>query len=247
MREKELTAGPKDPALLEEAIGYRFRDRALLFEALTHSSFSHERPRLHGKCNERLEFLGDSVLSLLVGEYLFETCRDLPEGGLTKLRASLVQSSTLASFAASFSLGDYLLLGNGEEKTGGRERPTILENAFEALLGAIYLDADPNGKETVEKFLLPFVKEKLPEYLTTLRQTGVKGDYKTQLQQFIQQADGDPLTYELVSEEGPDHAKTFTCVAMLGRNVIGKGTGPTIKKAEQGAALDALRLFGETE
>lgn len=229
---------------LETRLGYRFGDRGLLCRALTHSSYSNETGRRdhHLLCNERLEFLGDSVLSLVVSEYLFATYRDLPEGDLTCLRKDVVCADALADFAREIHLGDYLLLGVGEERTGGRDKVNILADAFEALLAAVYVDAGCNGqaKDVIAEFLLPFVKNALRE----MESRGGDGDYKTPLQQLIQQTEGDVLEYVLVHEEGPDHMKTFEVEARLNSNVIGRGVGRSKRKAEQAAARDALSLFG---
>ncbi len=228
---------------LEEKIGYSFSDKNILIAALTHSSFANEHKTKNKeiKCNERLEFLGDSVLSIIVSEYLFEKYPDIPEGELTKLRAAVVQSSALSSYARKINLGDYLYLGNGEEKNNGRTRQSNLENAFEALLAAIYLDAGKNGKQFVKKFLLPFVTDELSKLIGE----GLHTDYKTELQQLIQQAEGDYLEYVTVSETGPDHDKIFEVEAKLNSNVIGTGKGRSKREAEQNAAKQALRLFGE--
>ena len=224
-------------------MGYVFGDKRLLKTALTHSSYANELKarKQNAVCNERLEFLGDSVLSIIVSEYLFDRYASSPEGELTKLRAAVVQSSALASYAKAIALGDFLYLGVGEEKNDGRGRQSNLENAFEALLAAIYLDAGENGKETVEKFLLPFIVSEIKK----VNSTGVHRDYKTDLQQLIQQAEGDYLEYITVDEQGPDHRKTFFVEARLNSNVIGKGTGKTKREAEQNAARDALELFGK--
>ncbi|MBE6596909.1 MAG: ribonuclease III [Ruminococcaceae bacterium] len=233
---------------LEKAIGYEFKNLNILREALTHSSYANELKarRQIVPCNERLEFLGDSVLSIIVSEYLYSTYRDIPEGELTKLRAALVQSSALAGYARRIGLGNYLYLGRGEEKNDGRHRQSLLENAFEALLAAVYLDAEERGlpaKDTVSAFLLPLVKDEIKN----LKTNGIYSDYKTELQQLIQQAEGDFLEYVTVGESGPDHSKTFEVEARLNSNVIGRGKGKTKREAEQNAANEALRLFGEIE
>ena len=230
-------------ATLEERLGYTFCNRALLIEAMTHSSYANEKRARNQTvtCNERLEFLGDSVLSIAVSRYLYTHYQDLPEGDLTKLRAAVVQSAALASYARAIDLGAYLYLGKGEEKNNGRDRQSLLENAFEALLAAMYLDAEESGMQVVERFLLPFVKQEL-ERLTGQR---IHADYKTELQQLIQQAEGDYLEYVLVRESGPDHEKTFETEARLNSNVIGRGIGRTKRESEQNAAKEALALFGE--
>ncbi len=231
---------PKNIELLERAIGYVFKNKEYLTTAVTHSSYSNElrAKKQSVNCNERLEFLGDSVLSIIVSEYLFKENKYLPEGDLTKLRKELVCGKTLSDFAKGVELGDYLLLGNGEEKNGGRRNNKILENAFEALLAAMYLDAGECGKERVAEFLLPLVKEQI-------KRIGHGSDFKTELQQFVQQTEGDFLEYAVVDEQGPDHDKTYKVEARLNSNVIGRGVGKTKKEAEQNAAKEALRLFGE--
>lgn len=232
-----------DIETLEKRIGYTFKNRNILKEALTHSSYANE---LKAKkqvvlCNERLEFLGDSVLSVVVSEYLFEIYSELPEGELTQNRAMLVQSAALASYSRTIGLGDYLYLGHGEEKNNGRERQSTLENAFEALVAAIYLDAGKDGLDAARHFVLPIVKSFMNENADKAKRV----DAKTELQQLIQQAEGDFLEYVVVGESGPDHKKEFEVVARLNSNVIGRGKGRSKREAEQNAAKEALRLFGE--
>lgn len=224
-------------------MGYRFENIKLLETALTHSSYSNEMrtKKCIVECNERLEFLGDSVLSIIVSEYLFVEHGDMPEGELTKMRAELVCGRSLTSFARSIELGEYMYLGNGEEKNGGRTNDKILENAFEALLAAMYLDAGAEGKRVVARFLMPLVKEAL----RALLKVGHGKDFKTALQQFVQQTEGDFLEYAVVGESGPDHMKTFEVEARLNSNIIGRGTGRSKREAEQAAARQALLLFGE--
>lgn len=220
---------------LEERINYHFNNKMYLKTALTHSSYANEERGL--KSNERLEFLGDSVLSIIVSQYLFELYKNKQEGDLTKLRASLVCEKTLAEFARSIDLGGHLLLGRGEQNTGGRERPSILSDAFEAVIAAIFLDG---GMEEAKKFVLSFVIEELkkPAARTT-------SDYKTTLQEIVQQNGEERLEYVLVAETGPDHNKRFTVEVHLNSNVIGKGSGRSKKLAEQQAARQALELMGE--
>jgi ribonuclease-3 len=228
---------------LENKIGYKFKDIGLLTTAMTHSSYSNEH-RGKGeacRCNERLEFLGDSVLSIITSEYLFEKFRDRDEGDLTKMRAEVVCERAIAGFAREIGLGNYLLLGVGEDKNGGRDNKSLLSDAFEALLAAMYLDADGDGKSTVQRFLLPFIAAELEK----IEASGKTKDYKTMLQQFLQQDGAVNLTYAPISESGPDHAKTFVVEARMGSNIIGHGSGKTKKDAEQNAAREALRLFGE--
>jgi len=231
-----------DLARLERAIQYTFRNRELLREALTHSSYANEwkARKKELRCNERLEFLGDAVLASVVSEYLFQEYTELPEGELTQRRKAVVQSSALASYARKIDLGAYLFLGNGEEKGNGRERQSILENTFEALLAAMYLDAGEQGTEAVRRFVLPFIKKELADNYSP-----ISTDPKTELQQLIQQTEGDFLEYFTVGESGPDHDKVFEVEAHLNSNVIGRGVGKSKREAEQNAAKEALKLFGE--
>lgn len=234
---------PRDMQELEKKIGYSFQKRELLETALIHSSYSNEQRSKNKSivCNERLEFLGDSVLSIIVSEYLFLENKYLPEGELTKLRKEIVCGKALAEYASEIDLGEYLFLGNGERKNGGSTKENIIADAFEALLAAIYLDAGVEGKKRVKDFLMPFVKRKVKEVM----KNGRGGDYKTELQQFVQQTEGDFLEYVTVAESGPDHMKTFEVEARLNSNVIGHGVGHTKREAEQNAAKEALSLFGE--
>jgi ribonuclease-3 len=224
---------------LEKTIGYCFKNKEILITALTHSSYANEQKakKVVCRCNERLEFLGDSVLSLVVSEYIYSEYADKPEGDLTKIRASVVCSRSLSSLANEIKLGEYLLLGKGEEGTG-RTNPKILENAFEALLAAIYLDSG-NSKERVAEFLLPIIKKEI----VVASKDEMAYDYKTSLQQFIQSIGTERLQYVCVGESGPDHNKTFDVEVKLNSNVIGKGTGKTKREAEQNAAKEALVLF----
>lgn len=228
--------------LLEETIGYHFKDKQLLIRAMTHSSHSNESglKNHHIHCNERLEFLGDSVLSLITSNYLYEKFSDCPEGELTRMRAEVVCERALSGYAKKIRLGDYLLLGIGEERNDGRSRKSILADAFEALLAAIYLDAGESGFETVKGFLLPFI---VSEIDSIGRSTGFSGDPKSLLQQFVQQAEGDFLEYVVVGQSGPDHMKLFKVEARLNSNVIGRGQGRSKREAEQNAAREALALF----
>lgn len=227
---------------LEKAIGYTFQNKDILREALTHSSYSNEKRTKGVKLpyNERLEFLGDSVLSILVSSYLFESYRDIQEGELTKIRAAVVCEKALSRFAQKIKLGLYMHMGHGESMNNGRNRPSILADCFEALLAAIYLDAGENF-EPVRTFLMPFIEEELH----VLRNNSVFVDYKTTLQQIVQQVEGERLEYILIGEAGPDHDKIFTVEARLNSNVIGKGSAHSKREAEQNAAKEALVLFGE--
>lgn len=219
---------------LEEKIGYTFKDSTLLTEAMTHSSYANER---HGnvKCNERMEFLGDAVLSIVSAELLYNRFPDMPEGQLSKLRSSLVCTQSLSEFAKSIDLGHYLRLGKGEINTCGWERPSILEDAFEALIAAIYLDG---GMEAAKKHILHFLVPALENHTTAFK------DYKTMLQEVVQQNPGENVNYVLVGESGPDHDKRFEVQVRLNSNIIGSGVGRSKKIAEQEAAKEALHLMG---
>jgi ribonuclease-3 len=221
----------------EKKIGYNFKNKSLLNEALTHSSHASGKKRVS---NERLEFLGDSVLSLVTSKYLFELLREIPEGQLTKLRAGIVCEQSLFSFAKRIELGEQLFLGKGEENTGGRERRSILADAFEALIAAIYLDG---GLSEAEKFILGFMpkKEKLLSGKPLLK------DYKTVLQEIIQQNPEEKITYCLENESGEAHNKTFTSSVLLNNQRIGTGSGRSKKEAEQAAACEAIKLMGYDE
>lgn len=216
----------------EKKIGYKFKNTALLDRALTHSSYANENGT--GLDNERLEFLGDSVLGFITAEYLFEHYKNNPEGELTKKRAYAVCEKTLFGYAEKIGLGDMIKLGKGEERTGGRHRPSVVSDAFEALLAAIYLDG---GIEEAKKFVLPFVE-------TATETQPVFKDYKSILQEVLQQNPTEKFEYIVTGESGPDHNKQFTVEVHLNSNVIGKGVGSSKKRAEQEAARSALELMG---
>ena len=237
-----MTQSRTETALLEEKIGYHFKNRELIERALIHSSYSNETGARnhHLLCNERLEFLGDSVLSIITSNYLYKHFTDCPEGELTRMRAEVVCERALSGYADVIGLGQYLLLGIGEEKNNGRQRKSILADAFEALLAAIYLDAGERGMEETERFLMPFI---VGEIENVRKKGSFNGDPKTLLQQFVQQAEGDFLEYAVVGESGPDHMKTFRVEARLNSNVIGRGEGRSKREAEQNAAREALKLF----
>ena len=220
---------------LEEKIGYHFKNPEYLTVALTHSSYANES-KGGSHSNERLEFLGDSVLGVIVADYLFKNFPDMPEGDLTKNRASLVCEKALCGFSRQLGIGDYLLLSHGEQNSGGKERASILADAFEAIIAAIYMDG---GLEQARKFVLRFV---LP--LLKMQKPKVFKDYKTVLQEIIQQNPEERLQYVLTGESGPDHDKHFTVEVHLNSNVIGKGGGRSKKEAEQQAAREALELMG---
>ena len=220
----------RDLKKLEETIGYSFRNKRLLSHAMTHSSYANERRWEKTRCNERLEFLGDAVLELVSSDFLFHTYGELPEGDLTKIRASLVCEPTLAFCAEQIELGEYLLLGKGEEATGGRRRHSVVSDGMEALIGAIYLDGGfTSAKEFIHKFVLTDLQDKKLFY-----------DSKTILQEMVQAEKGGKISYRLVSAEGPDHDRTFSVEALIGERVFGEGKGRSKKAAEQQAAYQAI-------
>ncbi|MDR2655790.1 MAG: ribonuclease III [Oscillospiraceae bacterium] len=221
---------------LEEKIGHKYKNARLLKKALTHSSYSNEGRRNVGN-NERLEFLGDSVLSLIVSDYLYEKYSGLSEGELTKLRAKLVCEKSLDKFAADLELDRFLILGRGEDNSGGRKRPSIRSDAFEAVLASLYIDG---GMEKARAFVMRFIR---PE--TENIENAPFKDYKTQLQEISQQTKEEILSYVMTGESGPDHDKRFFFEVRLNSNVIGSGEGRSKKEAEQFAAKEALRLLGQ--
>ena len=232
----------RKPEELSLDTGYRFKDISLLETALTHSSFTNEcRKDVPVACNERLEFLGDAVLQIIVSDHLFSSFEGQAEGVLTKFRQHLVCEETLARLARKISLGEFLILGKGEEQNGGRDHASLLADAFEALLAAIYLD-DGHSTDFLCVFLLGLMKEEL-----ALLDKRRGGDYKTRLQQLVQQDGHEQLCYTVVSEAGPDHDKTFEVCAMLNSNPIGRGRGRSKREAEQAAAKEALLLFGVSD
>ncbi len=234
---------PLPQNLLEKKLGYTFKDPALLQSALYHSSYANELKSkgVTVQCNDRLEFFGDSVLSLIVSDYLYFRYVANQEGDMTKIRAAVVCERALAKYAAKIGLGNYLYLGHGEDINHGRERASITSDAFEAVLAAMYIDS--GSLDTVRNFLLPFVKEEIE----SIREKSSFMDYKTALQQIVQQVEGEILEYVLVGESGPDHCKTFDMEARLNSNVIGRGSAHSKREAEQLAAKEALVLFGQGE
>jgi len=216
---------------LQELIGYDFSDPALLVTALTHRSYANEMTEKNNTSNERLEFLGDSLLGMTVALLIFKSKPELSEGQMTKLRAELVCERSLAEIAQELDLGVFLLLGKGEKNTGGQNRPSLLSDAFEAILAAMYLDG---GYEPVERFVSTLFSKKIsnPRF-------GNK-DYKTKLQETVQCKPGQTLVYELIDEQGPDHEKSFTVEVKLNGNTIGAGNGKSKKGAEQDAAKAAI-------
>ena len=229
---------------LQARMGYQFSNVELLQRALTHSSYANETGahNHHLLCNERLEFLGDSVLSIITSDFLFHKFPHLPEGDLTRLRASMVCEEALASYAVQIGLGEYLLLGKGERNSGGAEKPAVIADAFEAILAALYLDSKERvGMHAVSAFLLPFLQRAVEAHASLAN--GCHADCKSRLQEFVQRDSG-KLDYRLVGESGPDHNKTFEVEVYLDSNCIGRGSGHSKKNAEQAAAKAALALFG---
>ena len=222
---------------LEIAIGYRFRNITLLQNALAHSSYANERWHDSLKSNERLEFLGDSILGMVVAEHLYRNYPDRPEGELTRMRADMVCEQTLAAAANRIGIGGHLLLGHGEEQTGGRTRNSILADAVESVIAACFLDG---GMDAARGFIDRFVLTDVP--VRKLR----NADYKTALQELVQQKKNQQLTYKLTGESGPDHDKHFEVAVLLNGSTVGTGTGSSKKRAEQDAARVALeKLFPE--
>ena len=222
---------------LETAIGYHFHNISLLQNALTHSSYANERWHNSLLSNERLEFLGDSILGMLVAEYLFRSFPNRPEGELTRMRADMVCEKTLAAVANSIHLGDHLLLGHGEEQGGGRSRDSILADAMESVIAACFLDG---GMEAALQIIRRFILVEVP--VTRLH----NADYKTQLQELVQQKRNQVLSYSLARESGPDHDKQFEVEVCINGSVVGTGRGSSKKRAEQDAARAAIaRLFPE--
>lgn len=219
----------------EKKIGYTFKNKELLHEALSHSSYANELKRGRNS-NERLEFLGDSVLSIVVSKHLFTHFKHLPEGELTKIRASLVCEKALFEFSKKIDLGKHILLGKGEENSGGRTRPSIVSDAFEAVIAAVFLDG---GMEEAEKYVLSFIPKNLEA-----NSSKSLHDYKTMLQEIIQKNPEERVEYVLADQTGPDHDRNFVIQVRLNSNVIGTGEGHSKKQAEQAAAREALSLMG---
>ncbi len=231
----------KDIIALQGVLGYSFTDISYLELALTHSSYTNEqRARgINTSSNERLEFLGDAVLELVISEYLYSNFKKYREGALTKMRQSLVCEKTLSKIAAEISLGEYLNLGHGEENSDCRSRPKILADALEAVFGAIYLDAAKLGAERCRGVILALYAKELSG-LSSAHTT----DYKTKLQQLTEQDGTAVLEYKIVEQSGPDHDKTFTVAAFVNNNEVGRGSASNKKDAEMLAAKEALALFG---
>ena len=216
---------------LESNIGYCFKDKDLLINALTHTSYANEHKHKGMKDNERLEFLGDAVLELVSSEYLYKNMKDMPEGKMTKLRASLVCEPTLAMDAREIDLEDFIYLGKGEDESGGRNRDSVTSDALEALIGAIFLDG---GFDKAKEFVLKFV-------LNDIENKKLFFDSKTILQERVDMIKAGKVSYKIIDEIGPDHDKSYTAQVLLGEQVIGEGIGRTKKAAEQQAAYVALK------
>jgi ribonuclease-3 len=216
---------------LEKRLGYAFSDRTLLERALTHSSYANEIKKGREQCNERLEFLGDSVLGMTVAEHLYKTMTKMPEGQMTRLRSEIVCEKSLADAANRLGIGEYLRLGKGEEAGGGRTRPSLLADAMEAIFAAVYLDGGREESARIIAACMLSPRGEL-EYEST--------DYKTALQELVQRKSGQVLTYSLIGEDGPDHRKVFSVEVRLNGERVGEGAGKSKKEAEQSAAQMAL-------
>ena len=232
MAEQEI--GERDLEAAQAAAGVRFRDRALLRQALTHPSFPNENPQAERSDNQRLEFLGDAIVDLIVAEWLYARYPDASEGELTGLRAQIVRTEGLHAFALEIDLGRHLLMGRGEATSGGRARPANLCAAFEALTGAVYLD---QGLDATRRWVFAF----LDRHATEIDGLRTSKDAKSLLQEFTQSTVHITPSYRIIRQEGPDHAKVFTAQALVGDSVWGEGTGPSKQAAEQAAAEAALR------
>lgn len=218
---------------LQKSLGYRYRNISFLNTALTHSSYANERNLSMEHYNERLEFLGDAVLEMITSEFLYNRFKQHPEGALTKIRASLVKGQALGSYAKELDLGSFLLMGRGEDTSGGRQRMSILADTLEAIIGSIYIDG---GYEEARDFVVQYIEKRI-ERLTDRTHTG---DYKTVLQEMVQAEGGQGIEYRLEGQMGPDHDKTFRVQVFLGGAFYGEGTGKSKKEAEQNAAKRAL-------
>ena len=229
---------PERKQQLEECIALlgllEFHDLRLLDAALTHSSYVNENRKAHAHHNERLEFLGDAILDLVIGEYLFLHYPEMPEGELSKARASVVSETPLAAVFGGYHIGDYMLMGRGEQRSGGRTRVSILADVFEAVVGALYID---HSYEAARVFIL----HQLKGYLDLVASGQYGKDYKTLFQEYVQQDGEQDITYELCREEGPDHDKTFYMQVVVNGKALGEGKGKTKKDAEQHAAQEALK------
>ena len=222
-----------DTESFEKRINYTFNDKDKIKLAFTHSSYANEHKNFVSENNERLEFLGDAVLDMIVSEYIYKKFPKMPEGELTKLRAGVVCEGSLAKIAREFEFGKYLLLGKGEESTGGRNRDSILADAFEVVIGVICLDG---GIESAGKYIMSFMEKVIDDMKISFRTL----DCKTHLQELIQKNSKSPITYEIIDEKGPDHDKVFIAEVYHDKKTLGCGEGKSKKEAEQNAAFDAL-------
>lgn len=225
---------------LENKIGYTFNDKRLLVLALTHSSYTNENGKSIFPSNERLEFLGDSILYLVMSEYLYLNKPNIAEGKMTKIRAGIICSTSLVAVAKDINLGKYVLLGNGEEITGGRTRDSLLEDAFEALIGAVYLDSDI---DMVKKFII----ENMKDVIVGVERGDIFLDFKTKLQEEMQKNGAKDIAYIIEKEEGPDHDKVFVVHVEINGRILGRGVGKTKKEAEQYAAKYVLERMDDAE
>lgn len=233
MLEKIISENMSKLKDLEGEIGYTFREPGNLVLALTHSSYANEKKAAGLKSNERLEFLGDSVLNIVTSDYIYRNYPELPEGEMTRTRAAVVCEASLTRCAEKIRLGEYLFLGKGEENTGGRTRSSILSDAFEALIGAVYIDG---GISDARGFILRYMEDIYQD----IDRQNVFRDYKTMFQEIIQKQSDQKISYRILDERGPDHDKTFTAQVLVGNEPYGEGTGRSKKEAEQNAAKDAI-------
>lgn len=224
---------------LEKTIKYTFKDKNNIILALTHSSYANEYKNQKLTSNERLEFLGDTVLNMIISEEIYTKYNDLSEGEMTKFRSNVICEISLAKCAKNIDIGKYLLLGKGEENTGGRQRVSILSDAVEALIGALYLDA---GLEKARSFVLNQMGEMIEKSIKGI----IFMDYKTQLQEILQKGNEKRVVYEIIDEKGPDHDKVFISQVMIDGKLAGKGRGKTKKEAEQMAAKETIKELGDT-
>jgi len=221
---------------LQEKLNYKFKDVSVLNIALTHPSYLNEKKQSRLRSNQRLEFFGDSVLSMAVSEYIFTNLKSFPEGKLTELRSKVVCEESLALMAESFDLGSYLILGNGEIKSGGNKRPSTLSDAMEAVIAAVYIDG---GFDAAKKFVLDNLSSKID---ALSENGGYMDNYKTKLQELVQ-SEGKRVSYKVISESGPEHAKTFEVAAFVDDIEVAVGSGSSKKRAEQEAAKKALKIL----
>jgi len=219
---------------LENIIGYKFNNIMLLKNALVHTSYAHESNLKYADCNERLEFLGDTVLNMIVSEYIFNIKPEISEGNMTKIRADIICEESLFEAATQLGYGEYIFLGHGEMKNGGNKRPSILSDAFEAITAAIFIDS---GLENAKKFVLDNLKNRIDVVILNI---GNK-DHKTKLQEILQTKENIKICYEIIKEEGPEHEKEYTSVVKVNDKVFGQGIGRNKKEAEQNAAGAALK------